>query len=305
MWHHVGVVSRSFILAKMVLASLLAALSFARGPADEPARIREIAERVLARVQEARVAAGARALERRAVLDLVAGERARAVAALAPDRRLADPWDVGTALEQEGVVRWKRTWHRLALITGPDLVDRLAEQWVSLDEAWTHATDAGTSAAGVAGAQAADGTFVFVAVLVEDLPPVPDPAVVERAVLGAINEIRAQHGLAELTPDATLSRIARAHSKAMRADGFFDHRDSHGRGPADRLQAAGYRYRKVAENLEFNHREEDPAAIAADHWMASPGHRRNILAASHQATGVGVALAEDGSVWITQLFVTP
>lgn len=278
----------------------------AASAADPPGlRLRGIDERVLARVQEARVSAGAEALERRDVLDRVAAARARRVADLPADRRLADPWDVGTGLEREGVVRWKRAWHRLALLTGPDAVDRLAEQWRALPEAWGHAMDRRTTAVGVAGVHAADGTFVFVAVLVEDLPPMPAPAVLERAVVDSINRIRAEHGLVELVPDEALARVARDHSEAMRAEDFFDHRDPGGRGPGDRLKAAGIRYRKVAENLEFNHRADDPAAVAAGHWMASPGHRKNLLGESFVRTGVGIAVAEDGGVWITQLFVSP
>ena len=61
----------------------------------------------------------------------------------------------------------------------------------------------------------------------------------------------------------------------------------------------------MAENLEFNHRADDPAAVAAGHWMASPGHRKNLLGESFVRTGVGIAVAEDGGVWITQLFVSP
>jgi uncharacterized protein YkwD len=227
------------------------------------------------------------------------------VAALPAERRLADPWDVGTGLERAGVVRWKRAWDRLALLTGPDPVDRLTDQWRALSEAWGHAMAVRTSAVGVAGVHAADGTFVFVAVLVEDLPPTPDPSDLERAVVDAINRIRVEHGLDRLVADEALARIARDHSEAMRADGFFDHRDPAGRGPGDRLKAAGFRFRKVAENLEFNHRADDPVEVAAGHWLASPGHRKNLLGASFVRTGVGIAVAEDGGVWITQLFVNP
>jgi uncharacterized protein YkwD len=36
--------------------------------------------------------------------------------------------------------------------------------------------------------------------------------------------------------------------------------------------------------------------------MASPGHRQNILDKNYSRTGIGVAIAPDGQVFITQVF---
>jgi uncharacterized protein YkwD len=37
-------------------------------------------------------------------------------------------------------------------------------------------------------------------------------------------------------------------------------------------------------------------------WMASPGHREKILQKLYSRTGVGVALTNNGQVYITQVF---
>ena len=47
---------------------------------------------------------------------------------------------------------------------------------------------------------------------------------------------------------------------------------------------------------------EGLAQKAVNGWMNSKGHRENILKASYDRTGIGVAVAEDGKVYFTQNF---
>ena len=68
------------------------------------------------------------------------------------------------------------------------------------------------------------------------------------------------------------------------------------------LLAAGYRYRKVAENIAAGQRD---AAEVVRGWMNSPGHRANILDAELTQIGVGlVSGGPYGTTW-TQVFGTP
>jgi uncharacterized protein YkwD len=89
-------------------------------------------------------------------------------------------------------------------------------------------------------------------------------------------------------------------------DDFFDHNDPSGRSPFDRLADVGYRYRLAAENIAAGPTRTDEVVA---NWLASPGHRANILNCALQATGVGFvpdpqdALGYD-AYW-TQLFATP
>jgi uncharacterized protein YkwD len=46
-------------------------------------------------------------------------------------------------------------------------------------------------------------------------------------------------------------------------------------------------------------------SFAVEQWMGSTGHRNTMLDASYARTGVGVAIAEDGSIYFTQVFLSP
>ncbi len=57
----------------------------------------------------------------------------------------------------------------------------------------------------------------------------------------------------------------------------------------------------IGENVARNRGYDDPVAIAVEGWMKSRGHRRNILG-KYDVTGVGVAEANDGTLFFTQVF---
>jgi uncharacterized protein YkwD len=82
---------------------------------------------------------------------------------------------------------------------------------------------------------------------------------------------------------------------AERADGADTHTNPDGKGPADRIRAAGYcpspTYWKVAENTYWGWGV--PAQTprdAVEWWMGSHYHRLNILDPDLNELGVGVAL---------------
>ncbi len=122
------------------------------------------------------------------------------------------------------------------------------------------------------------------------------------AVVTATNAERAKHRLPPLTADARLAAAAQAHSADMVARGFFAHEDPGGRGPSDRVLAAGYRYSVVAENIAAGQRT---AAEVVEGWMNSPGHRKNILRREVTQIGVGTAIGGSFGIHWTQVFGTP
>jgi uncharacterized protein YkwD len=291
------------------ILALIAALLLAGSPCPQASerayRMRTIEDRVLEAVQARRTEAAVAPLQRRASLDRVARARAERLAALPDGRRLSTPWFLEDELETAGVTGWRRAYRRQAVLTGPRPVERLVEQWSRLPEAWNHAMASGTSGVGVGGAHAPDGTFVFAAVLVVDLAWPDDPETFERRVHEAVNKVRREHGLGMLAYDPALAAVARAHSRAMRDDGFFDHSDPTGARAGERVAVAGIPYRSVAENLSYTQRVEDPVARAVSNWLESPGHRANLLGADYRRTGVGVAVSDAGEVWVTQLYLGP
>jgi uncharacterized protein YkwD len=70
----------------------------------------------------------------------------------------------------------------------------------------------------------------------------------------------------------------------MASHDFFDHTGSDGRTTFQRMQDAGYRYKRAAENVAAG---VNTPGEAVDLWMHSPGHRANILNCQLHETGVG------------------
>lgn len=128
---------------------------------------------------------------------------------------------------------------------------------------------------------------------------------IERRAFDVTNEVRQQHGLAPLTWDPDLCRMARTHSMNMGAQDFFSHEGPEGSHLRDRARASGIlRFRVLAENIAYNQGYDDPGAFAVERWMLSPGHRANILAQEFQASAIGSFVTKDGKVYLTQAFIT-
>ncbi len=111
----------------------------------------------------------------------------------------------------------------------------------------------------------------------------------ERVVVAQVNRVRARHGLRPLRPARPLARAARGHSRFLAARGVLQHEDARGRPFWVRLVAAGYpRDRAMGENLaQVGGCGPPPARRAVALWMASPGHRANVLSPRYRAIGVG------------------
>jgi uncharacterized protein YkwD len=86
-----------------------------------------------------------------------------------------------------------------------------------------------------------------------------------------------------------LGGAALAHSRAMAVHGFFAHDSRDGTAFWERVRRyygpGGYRSWSVGENLLWSSGTLD-AKAALRMWMASPGHRKNILTARWREIGV-------------------
>ena len=155
-----------------------------------------------------------------------------------------------------------------------------------------------------------------------------DPFNLELRIYELINAERTKQKVAPLKLENHLGDIARRHSRDMADRGFFDHINPEGKTATDRGNAARYTCKKylgdyVAEGLAENifqnnlysrvimrgkdvtfdwNTAEQIAQSTVDGWMSSPGHRRNILTSRYQKTGIGIAVASNDQVLITQLF---
>ncbi len=136
-------------------------------------------------------------------------------------------------------------------------------------------------------------------------PTLNEATAIERRAFEQTNQIRIKNGLPALTWDADICRMARAHSENMSREGYFSHTTPDGKRLRDRARVVGVvQFRVVAENIAYNQGYEDPGAFAVERWMLSPKHRANILSPEFQAMAIGSYVAADGSVFLTQTFIT-
>jgi uncharacterized protein YkwD len=109
-----------------------------------------------------------------------------------------------------------------------------------------------------------------------------------------VNRERSAHGERPLSLNGHLQQAAQSHTESMVAGNYFEHIGPGGQTPLDRMRAAGYIYSsrigyELGENIAWGSAQlGTPRAIVAA-WMASPGHRANILDARFRDTGVGVS----------------
>ena len=128
----------------------------------------------------------------------------------------------------------------------------------------------------------------------DDIPTAGSLAAFVATTRCLVNEQRTGAGLATLSPNPALDGAATAYSSRMVTESFFAHVAPDGENLVHRLTAAGYMPGDsdwiVGENLAWASGSlSSPARVTAS-WMASPGHRENILAPDYAEIGVGVAL---------------
>jgi uncharacterized protein YkwD len=124
----------------------------------------------------------------------------------------------------------------------------------------------------------------------------------EKELLELTNQERAKEKLPPLKPNLVLFRVARAHSANMAKKGEMKH-DLDGKNPAQRVRAAGYAYRELAENIAWGEGETLEGVMKG--WMKSKIHRDNILHGSFAEIGIGIVRTEKGEMYYTQVFALP
>ncbi|HJX61603.1 MAG TPA: CAP domain-containing protein, partial [Dehalococcoidia bacterium] len=137
-------------------------------------------------------------------------------------------------------------------------------------------------------------------------PPPVDPATLEAAVVAGINAQRAAAGLPSLQLDPDLAMVARERSNDMAQRGYFGHVSPTGETISSLMQSHGVAYSWCGENIAYNNFGDDQTvAVVLSAWMASPGHRDNVLRSTFSRVGVGVALGGSGVKYYTAVFAGP
>ena len=156
-----------------------------------------------------------------------------------------------------------------------------------------------------------------------------------RALHRLTNAARNANHLPALVLNENLSALAQAHSKDMVARGFFEHVNPGGENPLQRAQRMGFEpppfeegervgfgigeniyqsavHGGIASETEAGTRfltyqwltQNDLAKQIVNGWMASDGHRQNILNPEFTHQGFGFEVQGD-RIWVTQNFYFP
>ena len=116
----------------------------------------------------------------------------------------------------------------------------------------------------------------------------------ELPIVRELNRVRAAHGLPSLRTAAPLRRAADVHAVSMAERGYFAHTSADGttfdRRIARFYPSAGRSYWTVGENILWASPAVSPRK-AVEMWMASPGHRRNILNRRYRQIGISAVSA--------------
>jgi uncharacterized protein YkwD len=136
-----------------------------------------------------------------------------------------------------------------------------------------------------------------------DATLVPTSSNTARIIVSTLCLINAQRRLAGLVPlveDTDLDHSAQTYSNEMVSGGYFQHNSPGGSTPLTRMTSAGYVSARegyqLGENIAWGTLNLSTPQSIVTAWMASPGHRANILRPSFRQTGIGVAAGVPGPV---------
>jgi uncharacterized protein YkwD len=122
---------------------------------------------------------------------------------------------------------------------------------------------------------------------------------IANSMLCITNNERRAAGLAPLTNNTKLTNAAVAHSRDMAQRNYDAHNTPEGVTPDQRLTQAGYVFSWWGENIANGYKT--PRQVMAA-WMASPGHRANILNPNFKEIGIGLWYMSSKVVRYTQDF---
>ena len=124
------------------------------------------------------------------------------------------------------------------------------------------------------------------------------PAELMSEVVTMTNQQRHANGCGQLAVDPELTVASIRQSVYMARTGLFSHVWRDGTTFVARSHQAGYA-EPSGENIAWGYRTATEVMAA---WMASPGHRENILNCAAHSIGTGVAYGPNGLAYYTQVF---
>lgn len=121
----------------------------------------------------------------------------------------------------------------------------------------------------------------------------------EQQLLTLINNERAKAGLPALQVDMELMKVARTKANDMVQNNYFSHYSPTYGSPFDMMRQFGISFKAAAENIAGNSTIQG----AVNAWMNSSGHKANIMNASYNYTGIGIAKSNKYGYVFVQMFI--
>lgn len=104
------------------------------------------------------------------------------------------------------------------------------------------------------------------------------------------NKYRADENLPALTLNTNLAAAAQAKTDDMFAKQYFEHTSTTGVTTGQLVLDEGYNYKVTGQNLALGDFKDEKDLV--DAWMASPGHRANIMNTEYTEIGVAAGLSD-------------
>jgi uncharacterized protein YkwD len=106
-----------------------------------------------------------------------------------------------------------------------------------------------------------------------------------------------------LTWDPKLAGVARARAQQLANGAAFRHVSADGSQPWDRLNKAGVQWVSMGENLAMEQSIAKAEAAFMNEAKFQENHRGNIVSKTFTQVGIGIAVGQDGMIYITEEFV--
>ena len=143
--------------------------------------------------------------------------------------------------------------------------------------------------------------------VVNDILNINETSLLKEKVISLTNKQRVENGNIEVLKESEMLDLsAEKILQDMFDRQYFEHISPSGVGVADLGEEVGYEYILIGENLAMGNFKDEQNLI--DAWMASSGHRANILNSRYTEIGVAVGSGnfEGHDIWMAvQHFGTP
>ncbi len=121
----------------------------------------------------------------------------------------------------------------------------------------------------------------------------------EKIIFDLLNKARTNAGLAKLSADKTLFKVARLKAQDMVKNSYFSHTSPSYGSPFKMMKTYGVSYKVAGENIAGNPSLQD--AVTA--WLNSPTHKQNILSNSYNYIGIGIEKSDTYGYVISTMFI--